>query len=258
MIKCGIEARPLRPQPNRKLLDFSPSRHKHGDSALLLDDPSDIALVEELFGLLRENFDFRLEGRIERLRGQHLGAVQVLCVESRIHRRTQPDEPATSPLTQRQTQFQLGRRLVDLIHDDRVTCGNQIVLKPAPGDAGGDDHDIPAGSFRGCFPLAIDHPDLERLPQDLLGYGANPESLAGPGPCDDTERLALPGPLTQLGAVLPLQEGVHLDAERQLDRLAGGAGRSDDDNAALGMGRMAVSIGVRREMMVAGGVHGEG
>ena len=64
------------------------------------------------------------------------------------------------------------------------------------------------------------------------------------------------GQVADLGAVLPLEQRVEMQAERELDRLAGGAGGGDDDDPALGMRGVAVGLGIGREMVVAGGVHG--
>jgi len=56
--------------------------------------------------------------------------------------------------------------------------------------------------------------------------------------------------------VLPLEQGLEVQAERELDRLAGGPGGRDDDDPPLGMGRVAVRVRIGGEVVVAGGVHG--
>src|SRR6476469_2306681 len=46
-----------------------------------------------------------------------------------------------------------------------------------------------------------------------------------------------------------------MEPERQFDRFARGARRGNDDDPPLGMGRVAVGVGIGREMVVAGRVH---
>ena len=70
-----------------------------------------------------------------------------------------------------------------------------------------------------------------------------------PNPLPDAASVA------DLRAVLALEQRVEVQPERQLDRLARGARRGDDDDPSLGMGRVAVGVGIGRKMMVAGGMH---
>ena len=61
----------------------------------------------------------------------------------------------------------------------------------------------------------------------------------------------------QLGAVLPLEQGLDVgQPEGQLDGLAGGAGGRDDDDPAARVRRATVGVGIGREVVIAGGVHG--
>ena len=55
--------------------------------------------------------------------------------------------------------------------------------------------------------------------------------------------------------MLPLEQRVEVQTERELDRLARGASGGDDDDAAVGMGCPAVGVGIRREVVVARRVH---
>ena len=55
---------------------------------------------------------------------------------------------AADALAQREAQLQLGRRLVDLVDDQRVLGEDVAVLEAPPSDAGGDDDDVPGGSVR--------------------------------------------------------------------------------------------------------------
>ena len=86
--------------------------------------------------------------------------------------------------------------------------------------------------------------------------GRMPSVLPVAGPRHDAEAAAARGPGPQLGAVLALEQGVEVQAQRQLDRLAGGAGGRDDDDPAAGMRGVAVGVGIGRKVMIAGGMHG--
>jgi hypothetical protein len=55
-----------------------------------------------------------------------------------------------------------------------------------------------------------------------------------------------------------LEQRVHVNAERQLDGFAGSARGSDDDDATFGVRSVAVGVRIRRKVVVAGRVHGEG
>lgn len=55
--------------------------------------------------------------------------------------------------------------------------------------------------------------------------------------------------------MLLFEQGVEAEAEGQLDRLAGGPGRRDDHHPAPRMDRVAVSVGIGRERVVAVGKH---
>ena len=85
--------------------------------------------------------------------------------------------------------------------------------------------------------------------------GRMPERLAGPGARHDAEASPVRGQVADLLPMLPLEQRVEVETERQLDGLAGGAGRGDDDDPPLGMRRVAVSVGIGRKVMVAGGAH---
>ena len=67
-----------------------------------------------------------------------------------------------------------------------------------------------------------------------------------PKPLPDAASVA------DLLAVLPLEQRVQMQAQRELDGLAGGARGGDDDDAPGGMGRVAVGVGIGRKVMVAG------
>jgi hypothetical protein len=56
--------------------------------------------------------------------------------------------------------------------------------------------------------------------------------------------------------VLPFEQGVEVESQRQFDGLACGTRRRDDDDPAMRVGRMAEGIGIGRKMMIAGGMHG--
>ena len=70
--------------------------------------------------------------------------------------------------------------------------------------------------------------------EDLLGDQPDRERLAGAGSGDDAEALPLAGELANLLAVVPLEEGVDVKADRELDRFACRARGGDDDDASGG------------------------
>jgi hypothetical protein len=213
--------------------------------------------VEEILGGLGLDAHPGAEGRIERRGLQHVGAVQVRRIEGGIDGGAEPDEPDPRPLAQRQAEFQLRRGLVDLIHHDRVVPGDQVILEPAPGDAGGDDDDVPGGRLGGGLPLPVDDAHPQRLPENRLRHRPDAEGLAGPGAGDDAESLAARRPFPQFGAVFPLQDGVDVgQPEGQLDGLAGGPGGGDDDDAPLGGALPPEGVGIGGEEVVPCGMHG--
>ena len=99
-------------------------------------------------------------------------------------------------------------------------------------------------------------PTDERLPQDRLG---DRPDARGSCRCPCRRRCRSPSPTRPAAAdlrpVLPLEQRVEMQAERQLDRLARGARGGDDDDSALGMGSVAVGVGIGGKVVVAGGVH---
>ena len=193
---------------------------------------------------------------IECLRHQHVGRVEVAGVVGGIDGGAEPDEPAPRPLAQGEAQLQLGGSLVDLVHYQGVMPRDQVVLEPPARDAGGDDHHVPRGRFGRGLALPVHHPDPEWLLQDRLGDGADAEGLADAGPGNDAESAATGGPGPQLGAMLALEEGVEVQAQRQLDRFTRGARGRDHDDPSARMRGVSEGIGIRRKVMIAGGMHG--
>ena len=144
---------------------------------------------------------------------------------------------------------------MDLVHDERIAPGDQVVLEPPPGDAGGHDDDVPCRRLRRRLTLAVDHTDLERLLEDRFGNRPDAKRLADARAGDDAEALAAGGPGAKLAAVLPLEDRVDVEPHGQFDRLASGTGRRNHDYAATR--RRAAPIGLRigREKVVAGRMH---
>ncbi len=257
MIERRREPPPLLAQIGGEPLDLRSRRDEHRHAPLLLHQVTDIAIVEEFVRGLRQHLDLRLELRIEGVGDDHILAAEVSGVEQRIHRRAQPDVPDAGALAQRQAELELGGGLVDLVHDDGVARGDQVVLEPAPRDAGGHDDHVPARRVRGGLALAVDDADLERLAQDRFGHGPDGERLARPGPGNDPEGLPGPGQLADLLPVLTLEHRLQVEAQGQLDRFAGGPGRGDDDDASGRMGGVPVGVGIGRKVVVARWPHYE-
>ena len=192
--------------------DLRTGRHEHRDPATFPHDPLDETIVQELLRALRQHPDVRRARRIERPSLEHFRRVEVTGVETGIDRGRQPNEAAARPLSQGQAQLHLGGGLVDLVHHQSVAGGDEPVLEPAPGDAGGDDHHVPGGGLRGRFALPVDHADLEGRPQDRLADGANRERLSRAGPRDDAEASPRLRQAADVLPMLPLQKGLQLEA----------------------------------------------
>ena len=145
---------------------------------------------------------------------------------------------------------------MDLVHDERVATGDEVILEPAACDAGGDDHHVPGRRLRRGFALPVHHPDAERLLEDGLGDRPDAERLADTGARHDTEALSTRGPRAQFRAVLPFEQGVEVEPEGQLDRFARRARGRDHDDPAVRMRGVSEGFGIGWKMMIAGGMHG--
>src|SRR5205807_8469420 len=171
----------------RDLLDLGPSGHEHRDATPLPQDLLHEAIVQELERLLGQDTHIGRPRGIERPGLEDLNRSQVAGVERRIHRGGKPDEAAARSLAERQAQLELGRRLVDLIHDEGVPRGDEAVLEPTARDPGGHDHDVPGRRLGRGFPLAVHDADLERRLQDRRRNRPDSERLARARPGNDPE-----------------------------------------------------------------------
>src|SRR6185437_1575228 len=142
--------------------------------------------------------------------------------------------PTAAPLPERETDLELGGGLVDLVDDDRVRGEDVVLLEPTARDSRRDDDEIPGRRLRRCLAFAIDHADAQiGRAENLLGDRANGERLSGAGARDDAEpatRSVAARQLAHARAVALLEEGVDVQFDRELDRLAGRARRRDDDH----------------------------
>ena len=188
VIVRGVDARCAHPHVLRGLLDSLSRRDEDRDAALLLVDPLQELVVEELAHVLADDFDLRRLRGIERVHLEHVGALEVAAIERRVDGRGQPDEAAADALPQRQAQLELRRRLVDLVDDERVAGKNVAVLEPAARDAGGDDDDVPTWRVGCRFALPIDDADAEvGRSEQLLGDRPYRERLPRTGAATDQE-----------------------------------------------------------------------
>src|SRR6185503_10777798 len=64
---------------------------------------------------------------------------------------------------------------------------------------------------------------------------------------NDAEDSPAPCELTDASAMLPLEEGLDVETEGELDRFAGGARRRDDDDASRGRLELHESIAIGRK-----------
>ena len=152
---------------------------------------------------------------------------------SRIHGRGEPNKSTSNSLPEREAELELRRRLVDLVDDERVAGENVAILEPPPRDPCRHDDHVPRRGIGGGFPLSIHDadPQISRA-QYLLGDRPDRERLARSSSGDDTESLAAARELTHARAVVSLEKRLDVEAQRELDRLARGARRRDDNDAS--------------------------
>ena len=234
-------------------------RQKHSDAAFLPHHLDEKPVVEKVERILSDDFDISRASWIERVALEHGRRFEIVRVERRIDRRGQPDEPAPDALAQGKTQLELGRRLVNLIHDQRIGRENVAILKPSPSDAGGDDYDIPRRCFGSCFALAIHDADAEVVrAKDLLSNRPDGKCLSCSCACYDSEAFSGTRELPDFFSVLLLEDCFDVKVEGQLDCLARRSCGSDyDDSACRWLGRDERSV-IRRKELVADLSHREG
>jgi hypothetical protein len=80
---------------------------------------------------------------------------------------------------------------VNLIDHERVLRPNVVVLEPSSRNAGGDDHDVPAGRFGRCLAFSVDDAYAQfRRSEDGLGDRLDGKCLARARARDDAESPA--------------------------------------------------------------------
>src|SRR4028119_2234128 len=121
---------------------------------------------------------------------------------------------------------------MDLINDERVVWQDVAILKPAARNSGGHNDDVQAREFGRGLALTVHDSHLERRPKDLLRDGADGECLPGARAGYDAEPLTTSCQLAHARSMRAFQVGVEVQANRDLDCLAGGARRRDHDDAA--------------------------
>ena len=203
------------------------------DAALLLVDALEKLVVEEVADVLPQHFDLRGLLGVERVHLEDVGALEVLAVERRVHGCREPDETAPDALAEGEAELQFGRRLVDLVDDERVALQDVAVLEPAPRDAGGDDDDVPARRIGRGFALAVDHADAKvRGAEQLFRDGSDRERLAGSGAGHDAEAAAGAREFAHAGTEVLFEVRLDVESDGELDGLAGRARGRDDDDAS--------------------------
>ena len=218
-----------------RLLHALACRYEDRDAALLLVDALQELVVEKFADVLPHDLHLRRLLGVECINLEDVRALEILSVERRIDRRRQPDEPAAHALAEREAQLQFRRRLVDLVHDQRVARQDVAVLEPAARNARGDDDDVPGRRLGRGFPLAIDHADAQvGRPKQLFGDRSDRERLARPRSGDDAEAAPRARELTHARAEVLLEICLDVESDGELDGLARRAGRCDDDHATRG------------------------
>ena len=237
--------------PLRRLLDTRARRQKNRHAAFAARELLQELVIEEGERLLA------LHVHLRRLRGvecghlQHVGAVEIARVERRIDGGRQPDEATPHALAERETQFELGARLVDFVDDERIGGMDVAILEPATRNAGGDDHHVPCRRFRCGFALAVHHPHTQvGGAENRLGDRADGERLTGAGAGDDAEPVPAGGEPPELLAAGALEECVDVKPHREFDRLARRACGRDDDDAAGGRLRREKALAIGGQIAV--------
>ena len=255
MVKSGRQVGPAVAELFGDLFDLGTRWYEDRHTAALTHDTLYETIVQELEGLLRHDIDQSSLGGIKRPRLQNLSGIEILRVETRIHGRRKPDEAAVRTLPQGQAQLHFGGGLVNFVDDERVLRGDETILEPAAGDSGRDDDDVPGRCLGGRFTLAIDDPDFQRCLENCFGHAADRERLAGACPRDNAEPLARSSKTANIVAVLALEQRLKVQAEGQLDGLAGGPCRGDDDDSPGRRLGCEECLRVGGEEMIAGYAH---
>jgi hypothetical protein len=140
---------------------------------------------------------------------------------------------------------------VNLVYDQSVSRENVAILEPSPRNSGGDDDDIPRRCLGCRFPLAIDDAYTEILrSQNFFRDWTNGESLSGARPGNDSKSLPCPRQVSNLLAMLLLENRFDVKVEGQLDGLARGASWGNDDDAASRRLRGDECRAIRRKVLI--------
>ena len=126
-----------------RFLDPGARRQEHTHPATLAHHVREEFLAQELQRVDALDLNVGCLRRVECRALHDAGGIEIPGIESWIHRRGQPDEPASDTFAQREAKFQFRARLMNLIHYERVLRPNVVILKPSARDAGGDDDHVP-------------------------------------------------------------------------------------------------------------------
>jgi hypothetical protein len=242
--------------PSRKgrITRIGASGQKHANAARLLVHSLQKTVVEKMERRHMNHLHIGGLRRVERRAFHHGVGIEIPRIESRIHRRREPDEPAPDALAKREAEFELGARLVNFIDDDRVLHADLAGLEPPPRDAGRHDHDVPRRRVGCRFALSVDHAHAETAhpidPQQRLRDWPDREGLAGARACDDPEtatraprrgREVLGTELLcerrELRPMLAPEQRVDVEREGEFDRLTRRACGRDYDDPSWSGGR---------------------
>ena len=230
-------------------------RQEHRHAAPIRDHLLQEPVIQEVSRIAREHLDRRLLRLVEAVHLQHVAAVEILGIERRIHRGRQPDEAAACTLAEREAEFKLGGRLMDLVNHHRVVVIDVAVLEPAPRDAGGDDDHVPLRGVGCRLALAIDDPDDQLLTENRLGDRSDRKRLACARAGNDAEPASARGEFTHACTVVNLEVRLEIQRERELDGLARRTGRCNDDDAPTLRARRPERFRVWREVSVTDVTH---
>ncbi len=148
---------------------------------------------------------------------------------------------------------------MDFVDQQRVAAEDVPILEPSPRDPGRDDDDVPRRRLGGGFTFPVDDTDPQvSCLEDLFGDRSDGERLAGTGAGDDPESLAAARQLPDLGAMFALEQGIDVEAQCELDGLAGRARWRDDDDAAGRRLRRDKRLAVWRQRTICDFAEGSG
>ena len=202
---------------------------------LLADTAAGSGRRETPSGSLFDHLHLRRLLRIERVHLEDVGESRYARVERRIDGRRQPDEPAADALAEREAQLELRRRLVDLVDDERVVRRGcrlpRTIAARCPVVTMMTFH-VGVSGVASRSRLTTPTFSASVVPRISSAIGRIASVFPVPVPATMPKPLPRARELAHAFAVMLLEKRLDVETQRQLDRLARGARRRDDDDAS--------------------------